>query len=31
MRIKLIFLVLIACQIALFLQAFGRVTWWEGP
>jgi hypothetical protein len=31
MRIKLIFLILIACQIALFLQAFGRVTWWEGP
>jgi hypothetical protein len=31
MRIKLIFLVLIACQIALFMQAFGRVTWWEGP
>jgi hypothetical protein len=31
MRIKLIFLVLIACQIALFMQAFGRATWWEGP
>jgi len=31
MRIRLIFVVMLACQLALFLQAFARVTWWEGP
>jgi len=31
MRIRLIVVVMLACQIALFLQAFYGLTWWEGP
>ena len=28
MRIRLIVVVMLACQIALFLQAFSGLTWW---
>jgi hypothetical protein len=31
MRTKLFLVVMLACQIALFLQAFSRVSWWDGP
>jgi hypothetical protein len=31
LRTKLVFLVLVACQLALFLADFSPVSWWEGP
>ena len=31
MRGKLLFLVLLACQLSLLLGTIGRDTWWEGP
>lgn len=31
LRTKLAFLVLLASQIALFLGAVGRESWWDGP
>jgi hypothetical protein len=31
MRTRLFLVAMVACQIALFLQAFGRVSWWDGP
>jgi hypothetical protein len=30
MRIKLIFLVVMACQAALFLGAASPLSWWDG-
>jgi hypothetical protein len=31
MRTRLVFVVILACQVALFLQAFSRISWWDGP
>ncbi len=31
MRMRLIFLLVIACQIALFLGASSKFSWWDGP
>jgi hypothetical protein len=31
MRTRMFLVVIAACQVALFLQAFGRVSWWDGP
>ena len=31
MRIKLLFLVLLACQVALFLGASSPLSFWDGP
>jgi hypothetical protein len=31
LRVKLLFLVILACQLALVLGAWGPDTWWEGP
>ena len=31
LRAKLIFLVVIACQAALFLGEINPLSWWEGP
>ena len=31
MRTKLVFLVLVACQLTLFFGAFDPVSWWDGP
>jgi len=31
LRTKLVFLVLVACQLALFLAEFRPDSWWDGP
>jgi len=31
LRAKLVFLVLLACQLSLLLGAFGGTSWWDGP
>lgn len=31
MRARFVFVVMFACQLALFLQAFSRISWWDGP
>jgi hypothetical protein len=31
MRSRLVFLVLVACQLTLFFGAFDPVSWWDGP
>jgi len=31
MRARLVFVVFLACQLALFLAEFGIESWWDGP
>jgi hypothetical protein len=31
MRTRFFLVVMLACQVALFLQAYSPVSWWDGP